>query len=87
MVWKKSGGKLHQRHPRKTKAGAILHAARAARNLGLREVEEATGISWSAIARAENGFSVPTVKHCYLLAKFYHIPLNKLVEAVMKDTQ
>lgn len=85
MVGQKRGVKAKVRKAHKTNAGTLLRAARKKKGLVLREVAAATGLSFSAVAHLETGLEVPTIKTCWLLAKFYRISFSKLIKAVLKD--
>jgi len=63
----------------------MLRAAREKRGFALREIEKATGLSFSAIAHLERGLKVPTIRTCFLLAKVYRISFSKLIKAVLAD--
>jgi transcriptional regulator with XRE-family HTH domain len=66
--------------------GEVLKELRKKRNMTLRDVELATGISnpyLSQIERGERG--IPTVKFLRRLADVYHVSVNKLIEVGTRE--
>lgn len=66
--------------------GGVLKELRKKRNMTLRDVELATGISnpyLSQIERGERG--IPTVKFLRRLADVYHVSVNKLIEVGTRE--
>ncbi len=66
--------------------GEVLKELRKKRNMTLRDVELATGISnpyLSQIERGERG--IPTIKFLRRLADVYHVSVNKLIEVGTKE--
>ena len=74
-----------RRKSRKTRAGALLRAARENKGFSLTDVSRGTGLQGGGISHLENGRSVPTIKTAIILCTFYHLPITKLIDAVKED--
>lgn len=59
--------------------GDKLRVARALRDLSLREVSEATGVSYNAISKYETGKMVPSSSVLVAVAKLYGVSLDWLM--------
>lgn len=57
-----------------------LKEKRVANRLSLRQVENATGISFSTIKRIEDGYGTPGVETVAKLCSWLDIPLQKIIE-------
>lgn len=62
-----------------------LQTLRKARGLTQEEVAEKTGVSRQAVAKWENGESLPDISNCTALARLYNISLDTLVNGEPTD--
>ncbi len=62
-----------------------LHALRKVKKMTLEEVAEKIDVSRQAVAKWENGESVPDIEKCNALAKLFNVSLDELVNGEHKE--
>ncbi len=62
-----------------------LYTLRKLKKLSQEQAAEAAGVSRQAYTRWENGETTPDIKHCALLAEFYGVSLDELVNFVPRE--
>ena len=63
----------------RTTYGTAMRELRTDKNLSLRDVEIATGISNQNLSRWERNEVIPSVDACVTLAKFYGVSIEELL--------